>query len=192
MVFSYHDDQFSKARKLLLLPDRARLSLWKPRGLCRYRCRRENLSERSPVAKTLRGRCIIPGKGEGDVLVTRQPISFAGGLDPKTGRINDPRHELFGVFVSGKVLVFPFGKGSSATSLILLELARLDLGPAAIINLRTEPILAAGSILCKHFYGKEIPILNLNEKKFSMIETGYHAVVDATKGEVILTPAKVP
>ena len=138
------------------------------------------------MEKTLRGRCIVPGKGEGDVLVTSQPISFAGGVDPKTGRINDPRHELFGVPVSGKVLAFPFGKGSSATSLILLELARLDLGPVAIINLRTEPILATGSILCKHFYGKEIPILNLSEEEFCMIESGCRAVVDANGGKVIL------
>ena len=137
------------------------------------------------MEKTLRGRCIVPGKGEGDVLVTSQPISFAGGVDPKTGRVNDPRHELFGVPVSGKVLVFPFGKGSSATSLILLELARLNLGPVAIINLRTEPILATGSILCKHFYGKEIPILNLDEKTFRMLKTGTRMVVDATEGMVI-------
>jgi phosphomecalonate degydratase small subunit len=137
------------------------------------------------MAKTLRGRCIGPGKGEGDVLVTSQPISFAGGIDPKTGKVNDPRHELFGVSVSGKVLVFPFGKGSSATSLILLELARLDMAPAAIINLTTEPILATGSILCKHFYGKEIPILNLAEETFQMLKTGTRMVVDATEGMVI-------
>ncbi len=138
------------------------------------------------MEKTLKGRCIVPGKGEGDVLVTSQPISFAGGVDPKTGKINDPRHELFGVPVSGKVVVFPFGKGSSATSLILLELARLDMAPAAIINLRTEPILATGSIVCKHFYGQEIPILNLDEKIFRMLKTGTHVVVDATEGKVIV------
>ena len=138
------------------------------------------------MEKTLKGRCIVPGKGEGDVLVTSQPISFAGGVDPKTGKINDPRHELFGAPVSGKVLVFPFGKGSSATSLILLELARLAMAPAAIINLRTEPILATGSILCKHFYGQEIPILNLDEKIFRMLKTGTRVVVDATEGKVIV------
>ena len=138
------------------------------------------------MEKTLKGRCIVSGKGEGDVLVTSQPISFAGGVDPKTGKINDPRHELFGAPVSGKVLVFPFGKGSSATSLILLELARLAMAPAAIINLRTEPILATGSILCKHFYGQEIPILNLDEKIFRMLKTGTHVVVDATEGKVIV------
>jgi predicted aconitase with swiveling domain len=87
--------------------------------------------------------------------------------------------------VSGKVLVFPFGKGSSAASLILLELARLDMAPAAIINLRTEPILASGSILCKHFYGKEIPILNLDDETFRMLKTGIRMVVDATEGMVI-------
>jgi predicted aconitase with swiveling domain len=119
-------------------------------------------------------------------MVTDQPISFWGGVDPKTGCINDPRHELIGKSISGKVLAFPFGKGSSTGSLIMLELARVDKAPAAIINVRTEPILATGPIVCKHFYGKEIPIVSLDEKSFRMLKTGQHAVVNATEGYIII------
>jgi predicted aconitase with swiveling domain len=139
------------------------------------------------MVKILRGRCVVPGKCEGKIIVTSQPISFWGGVDPVTGCVNDPRHELFGQSISGKVLVFPFGKGSSTTSLIILELARVNKAPAAIINLRTEPILATGPIVCKHLYGKEIPIVTLDEGTFQLLKTGRHVVVEATAGEVIIT-----
>ncbi len=138
------------------------------------------------MEKRLKGCCVVPGKCEGEMIVTDQPISFWGGVDPKTGCINDPRHELIGKSISGKVLAFPFGKGSSTGSLIMLELARVDKAPAAIINVRTEPILATGPIVCKHFYGKEIPIVSLDEKSFQMLKTGQHAVVNATEGYIII------
>lgn len=138
------------------------------------------------MGKILRGSCVVPGKCKGEILATSQPISFWGGVDPATGCINDLRHDLFGQSISGKVLVFPFGKGSSTTSLIILELARVNRAPAAIINLRTEPILATGPIVCRHFYGKEIPVVTLDERAFKMLKTGQHVVVNAHEGEVII------
>ena len=138
------------------------------------------------MEEILRGCCVVPGKCEGEILVSSQPISFWGGVDPVTGCINDPRHDLFGQSISGKVLVFPFGKGSSTTSLIILELARVDKAPAAIINLRTEPILATGPIVCKHLYGKEIPIITLGEGAFQMLKTGQRVMVNATEGELVI------
>lgn len=138
------------------------------------------------MGKILRGSCVVPGKCEGEILATPQPISFWGGVDPATGCINDLRHDLFGQSISGKVFVFPFGKGSSTTSLIILELARVNKAPAAIINLRTEPILATGPIVCRHFYGKEIPVVTLDERAFKMLKTGQHVVVNASGGEVII------
>ena len=139
------------------------------------------------MEEILKGRCVVPGHGEGEVIVTAQPISFWGGVDPETGCINDPRHELMGQSISGKVLAFPFGKGSSTGSLIMLELARVDKAPAAIINVRTEPILATGPIVSKHFYGKEIPIVTLDEEAFRMLKTGQHAIVNAAEGTVIIS-----
>ena len=128
----------------------------------------------------------MPGVAKGEVLRTSQPISFWGGVDPVNGLINDPRHELYNQSVAGKVLVFPFGKGSSTSSLIILELARVNKSPAAIVNIRTEPILATGPIVCKHFYGKKIPIICLDESSFQMLQTGQHATVNATEGFIVI------
>ena len=135
---------------------------------------------------------MIPGIGKGKVLKTSQSISFWGGVDPATGLVNDPRHELFNQSVAGRVLVFPFGKGSSTGSLIMLELARINRAPAAIVNVRTEPILATGPIVCKHFYGKEIPIICLDEKALQKLQTGQNVTVDATANVIFMNNPSLP
>ena len=121
----------------------------------------------------------MPGTGQGSVLATNQPISFWGCVSPVTGRISDKRHDLYGSSISGKILVFPYGKGSSTGSLMILELLRLNLAPAGIINLRTEPLLATGPIVGKHFYGKSFPIVNIAATEFQMLQTGFHAELES-------------
>ena len=138
------------------------------------------------MALKLAGCCVVPGIANGQVLVTSQPISFWGGVDPATGLVNDPRHDLCGQSVAGKVLVFPFGKGSSTGSLIMLELARVDKAPAAIVNVRTEPILATGPIVSNHFYGCQIPIVSLDENSFQMLKTGQDVTVNATEKCIVI------
>lgn len=121
--------------------------------------------------------CVLPGNGNGTLLFTQQAISFWGCVDPLTGNISDKRHELFGESISGKILAFPFGKGSSTGSLMLLELLRLNLAPEAIINVRTEPLLATGPVVGKHVYGKTFPIVNIDEADFHLLNSGMTAKV---------------
>ncbi|MFX1415954.1 MAG: aconitase X swivel domain-containing protein, partial [Promethearchaeota archaeon] len=101
--------------------------------------------------KSSRIRCntLLPGVASGTALVTTQPICFWGGLDPKTGTITERDHELKGENVAGTVFVFPTGKGSSTTSAILLESVRCGTAPAAIVNVKTEPILVIGAIIAE-------------------------------------------
>jgi predicted aconitase with swiveling domain len=84
-----------------------------------------------------------------------------------TGIIVDPRHELFELTITGKVLAFPYGKGSAAAPLVLLELAKQGTAPAAIINIETDPLLVAGPIISKHFYSRTIPVVTLNGETFA-------------------------
>jgi predicted aconitase with swiveling domain len=133
---------------------------------------------------TLKGCKIAPGKVHGEVLATNEPISFWGGVDPASGRIIDPRHELFGQEVCGKVLAFPYGKGSSTTSLIILELLRVAKAPAAIINIHTEPILATGPVVSRIFYNQGIPMITLKDSDFKRLKTGQQVVVDADNSAV--------
>jgi predicted aconitase with swiveling domain len=139
------------------------------------------------MAKELAARCIVAGVAAGEVVATSQSISFWGGVDPATGLINDPRHELFSQSIAGKILVFPFGKGSSTSSLMILELVRVNKAPAAMINIQTEPILATGPIVCKHFYGREIPVVTLEKALFDTLKSGQYAQVNATLGRVVVS-----
>jgi hypothetical protein len=95
----------------------------------------------------LTGRVIYEGRAEGDALVTSFPISFYGGVDPESGRVIEHGHELLGESVKNRILVFPYGKGSTVGSYILYRLSKKGLAPSAIINEKCETIVAVGAII---------------------------------------------
>ncbi len=130
------------------------------------------------MERILAGKPVIAGKAEGTALVSHQPLSFWGGVSPKTGEVIDRRHELSGQNVTGRVFVFPQGKGSSTGSAVLLEAIRAGTAPAAIINLKADPILALGAIVADELYGQSLPIVTLTEKDFQSIGQGDRIVVE--------------
>jgi len=138
------------------------------------------------MATVIKCKCRVSGRREGELLTTNQPISFWGGVDPAKGLINDPRHELFGKSIVGKVLAFPYGKGSAAAPMVILELVRAKKAPAALIQIEADPLLVSGPIICKHFYGQTIPVVTVNSEGFQLLKTGLHAVVDGVKGKVTI------
>lgn len=115
----------------------------------------------------LSGRSVVRGKAQGLALVTTQSISFFGGLDCEKGTVIEKGHELEGEKVTGKVLVFPRGKGSTVGSYVIYAMKKKGTAPAAIINVETEPIIAVGCVLA------EIPLMDkLNEDPVKTIKTG--------------------
>ncbi len=131
------------------------------------------------MERVVNGRPVIPGSAQGIALVSKQPLSFWGGLSSSTGEIIDRRHELSGKIVTGRVFVFPRGKGSSTGSAVLLQCIRSGSAPAAIINLKTDPILALGSIVADELYGRSVPIVVLGEEDFYGIREGDRLAVDS-------------
>ena len=138
------------------------------------------------MATIIKCRPLVAGNGRGEILATQQNISFWGGVDPATGLIIDPRHELFDQSITGRILAFPYGKGSAAAPLVLLELAKQTTAPAAIINIETDPLLVAGPIISKHFYGRSIPVVALARAAFDRLQTGQAATVDGGRGEIVI------
>ncbi len=125
----------------------------------------------------LYGRGIIPGNVQGEAIVTSQPISFFGGLNPEKGIIIERGHELKGMCVTGKILVFPRGKGSTVGSYVIYAMKKKGTAPAAIINIETEPIIAAGCVIAN------IPLIDkLNENPIKVIKTGDWVKVFADEG----------
>ncbi len=95
----------------------------------------------------MKGRMISPGKARGEAIVSKEPIGFYGGIDPKNGLVIEKGHELEGKSVKDKILVFPQGKGSTVGSYIIYGLKKNGVAPAAIVNKETETIVATGVIL---------------------------------------------
>lgn len=127
----------------------------------------------------LKAHIVSRGKAEGDALVSTQPISFLGSVDVKTGIVVEKGHELFGSSIKDKVLVFPGGKGSTVGSYSIYQLKKNGAAPTAMINIRTEPIVAVGAII------SDIPLVdNLEENPVSLIKNGDKVLVDAILGSV--------
>jgi predicted aconitase with swiveling domain len=95
----------------------------------------------------MKGRTIYPGIVEGEAIVSKEPIGFYGGIDAKTGEVIEKGHELEGQNVKDKILVFPFGKGSTVGSYVIYGLKKNGVAPKAIVNKETETIVATGAIL---------------------------------------------
>lgn len=124
----------------------------------------------------MKGRTIFGGKAEAEALVSEEPISFYGGVDPDTGKIVEKGHPLEGQSITGKILVFSQGKGSTVGSYIIYSLKKNGKAPAAIICKETETIIAVGAII------SEIPMVDLID--ISQIKTGDTVSVDADNGLV--------
>jgi len=95
----------------------------------------------------MKGRMISPGKTEGIAIVSEEPIGFYGGIDAKTGIVIEKGHPLEGKSVTGKILVFPCGKGSTVGSYVIYGLKKNGVAPKGIVNKETETIVATGVIL---------------------------------------------
>ncbi|MBP1908137.1 DUF126 domain-containing protein [Methanolobus bombayensis] len=124
-------------------------------------------------------RTISRGVAEGEVLLTNDAISFLGNVDPETGEIVEPQHELYGQSIAGKVLVFPHGKGSTVGSYVIYQLFKNGVAPAAMINLESEPIVAVGAII------SEIPLVDRLEKDpYKVLKNGDMVFVNSTEAFV--------
>ena len=125
----------------------------------------------------IRGRTISKGTAEGEVIVSSQPISFYGGVDPNTGIVTEKGHPLEGKSIKGKILVFPQGKGSTVGSYTLYRMKKQGTAPLAIINKECETIVAVGAII------SNIPAIDkLEQDPLALLKDGQKVRVDATSG----------
>ena len=152
-----------------------------------HRCSRErrvsNLTE-----FTLRGRGLISGVVKGEAIVSKLPFGFLWGIDAESGVVVDDMSPLKGQALTGKVFVFPHGRGSTGGSGILLEAARRRVAPLAILNRNAEPIVLSGALLADEMYHVKIPIVDrLDRNPDEVIETGDLVYVDGTEGLVVVS-----
>ncbi len=128
------------------------------------------------------GTVVVAGTGTGLAIVSNEPLSLWGGLDPNTGEIIDRRHPLSGRNVAGAVLVIPRGRGSCSASGVLLEAIRNRKAPAVILVRQVDPIIGLGSILGDELYGTPVPVIALTAAEWAIIPDGapVEALIDGT------------
>lgn len=131
----------------------------------------------------LQAEVLLPGPPvEATALALTAPISFWGGVNPKTGAIADARHPEHGQSIAGRVLLVPATIGSSSAAAILLELVHAKLAPAAVVLHVPDAILLLGLIVAREM-GYDTPIaLRLDRDHFAALHG--HAVTVSESGTI--------
>lgn len=118
-----------------------------------------------------------PKEIHAEALVSHKPLSFLGGVNSETGMIIDEHSDIYGQSFAGKVLIYPFGKGSTGDTLRLWRSVMNGVGPVAIINDTPDPIQVEGALLA------DIGVLfGFDVKPTSILETG--DILDINDGVV--------
>jgi len=122
-------------------------------------------------------RKISRGQATGSVIISQEPLSFLGGVDPQTGNITDREHDLYQQNIRDKILVIPSGKGSTVGSYVIFQMAKNNTAPLAIIAMEAEPIIATGAIMAS------IPMVDQPEENvLEILKEGDLVEVDADQG----------
>jgi predicted aconitase with swiveling domain len=130
----------------------------------------------------LTGRKIVTGKASGEAIVTKEAISFNGGVDNMTGIVTEPGHELEGQNVAGKVLVFQTGKGSTGGSYKIYDMVARGTAPLAFVQVASEGVTTIGAIIAN------IPVVAaFDQDPTEVIRTGDFIELDADAGTVAVT-----
>jgi len=122
---------------------------------------------------------IVRGKTKGTVLCTKKPINFLGGIDKKTGRVRDEKHDLFDKFVGDKILVFPNGVGSSVGAYTIYSLKRNKTAPLAMVCLNADITTASGCAI------SNIPLVVAEKKDYESLKDGQEVTIDALEGKIL-------
>jgi len=109
---------------------------------------------------------IVKGKVTGKVLKSSQPINFLGSVDKKTGEVTDQKHDLFGKKITGSILVFPNGIGSSVGAYTIYSLKSNNSAPAAMACQKADLTVASGCALAN------IPLFILSPDEYDSMKDG--------------------
>jgi predicted aconitase with swiveling domain len=124
-------------------------------------------------------------------LALTAPISFWGGVDPRSGEIIDARHPQRGRNIAGTVLALPGTIGSSSASAVLLELVHAGKAPAALLMDEPDAILLLGIIVAREMGWSTPPAFRLaagqqqalNGRKVRLARDGVLTTEDQIQGE---------
>jgi uncharacterized protein len=137
---------------------------------------------------TVQGEVLLEGPAvDAPALTLTAPISFWGGVNPKTSEIADPRHPEYGRAIAGRALFVPATIGSSSAAAILLELVHTGQAPAAIVLHEPDAILLLGLIVGREM-GLATPMALRLDARFYQDFQG-RSVSISSDGTIVTAPA---
>ncbi len=124
---------------------------------------------------------IAGGCVKGELLFSKDAVCFYL-IDPKTGVVIEKEHCLYGQSITGKILVFPYGKASSVVQADgMYQLQLTGMGPAGMVVQDADTTLAASAIIF------EAPMVNRMAPEFyEKAQDGMLAELDAEHGSLKL------
>ncbi|MDH2907823.1 MAG: DUF126 domain-containing protein [Candidatus Nitrosotalea sp.] len=122
---------------------------------------------------------IVRGKAQGSLLVAKNPINFLGGIDKKSGLVHDKKHDLFGKSIGNKILVFPFGVGSSVGAYTIYSLKYNNCAPLAMICLKADLTTASGCAI------SNIPLVVAGKNDYDLLRENNQVTLDAIAGKIL-------
>ena len=123
------------------------------------------------------GRCEYPGRVEAEAIVSPKPLQGFTNCDPFKGYTVERGHPLFKVPYTGKVLVFPYPRGSGGFMVYGVGAA-----PAAFVHTRSSPLC----VLCAQI-GHVPAMTDFERDPMEVIETGDMVLVNADEGYIEIT-----
>ena len=115
---------------------------------------------------------IVKGRVSGKILKSNQPINFLGTVDKKTGEITDQKHDLFGKNITGSILVFPNGIGSSVGAYTIYSLTSNNSAPIAMACQQVDLTVASSCPL------EHLPLFILSAREYQMMKDGVGISLD--------------
>lgn len=115
----------------------------------------------------IEGRTIYKGNVEGYITKCDEAISFLGGVDPVTSRINTGLCK--DREIKDSIFVFDTGKGSTVGSYVLYSLKYYNVAPKALVCRKIDEIVATGAVMSNIPAIDKIDIDIFSDKDFAKV-----------------------
>lgn len=117
----------------------------------------------------IRARVLHPGAAEGPVIALREPLSFWGAFEPKTGQIIDAHHPQRGSSLAQRIVLMRESRGSGTAPGGLAEAIRRGTGPSGLILVKPDVGLAVGAAVAAALYGRSCPVVTVSHEDFDRL-----------------------
>jgi predicted aconitase with swiveling domain len=123
----------------------------------------------------IKGRGLSPGRATSEVIVCNQLISPLGEIS-RDGLVTSGPCE--NTRITGKILAFLGGRGSTVGSYTFLELKSRNIGPAGLINESAEQMVVTGAII------SDIPMVD--RIPLDIFSKGDKVTINGSNGDVFI------